>query len=153
MKPGFQPIPTAEGWQLSNAPVLSMAAHKAALDIFEEAGMPALVEKSRNLTGYLFFLLDEINKEYNEKTIEVITPREAGAHGCQVSMLMGPEGKKIFDILTSEGVIADWREPNVIRVAPVPLYNCFEDVYRFCGILRSALQDCNGRKSNHANEK
>ena len=153
MKPGFQPIPTAEGWQLSNAPVLSMAAHKAALDIFEEAGMPALVEKSRNLTGYLFFLLDEINKEYNEKTIEVITPREAGAHGCQVSMLMGPEGKKIFDVLTSEGVIADWREPNVIRVAPVPLYNSFEDVYRFCGILRSTLKDCNGGKSNHANEK
>ena len=130
-----------------------MAAHKAALDIFEEAGMPALVEKSRNLTGYLFFLLDEINKEYNEKTIEVITPREAGAHGCQVSMLMGLEGKKIFDVLTSEGVIADWREPNVIRVAPVPLYNSFEDVYRFCGILRSTLKDCNGGKSNHANEK
>jgi kynureninase len=140
MKPGFQPIPTAEGWQLSNAPVLSMAAHKAALDIFEEAGMPALVNKSRKLTGYLFYLLDEINKESGKKNIEVITPREAGAHGCQVSMLMGQEGKEIFNTLTREGVIADWREPNVIRVAPVPLYNSFEDVYRFCDLLRSCIK-------------
>ena len=80
-------------------------------------------------------------KDTVKKKIEVITPRDVSERGCQVSMLMGTEGKKIFDILTREGVIADWREPNVIRVAPVPLYNSFEDVYRFCEILRYSLKD------------
>jgi kynureninase len=137
MKPGFQPIATSEGWQLSNAPVLSMAAHKAALDIFEEAGMEALTEKSKRLTGYLFFVLDEINKKHSEKWIDVITPRNENEHGCQVSMLMQHRGKDIFNLLLEAGVIADWREPNVIRIAPVPLYNTFEDVWRFGNIIES----------------
>lgn len=137
MEPDFDPIPTAEGWQLSNAPVLSMAAHKASLQIFEEAGMERLVEKSKNLTGFLFHILDEINREQPHQVIEVITPREA--HGCQVSMLMLERGKEIFDALINEGVIADWREPNVIRIAPVPLYNTFEDVWKFGNIIRKIL--------------
>lgn len=140
MKPGFRPIATAEGWQLSNAPVLSMAAHKASLDIFDEVGMDALVGKSRLLTGYLFYLLDEINRQEKVPTIEVITPRANEDHGCQVSMFMLKSGREIFSTLTAEGIIADWREPNVIRVAPVPLYNTFEDVWQLGRVLRSSLQ-------------
>ncbi|MCW3073862.1 MAG: kynureninase [Flaviaesturariibacter sp.] len=139
MKSGFQPIPTAEGWQMSNAPVLSMAAHKAALDIFENAGMQALTEKSLKLTKYLFYILDEINKEQEHKVIEVITPKKPGKHGCQVSILMLERGKEVFNALTEQGVLADWREPNVIRVAPVPLYNTFEDVWKFGHIIQTIL--------------
>jgi kynureninase len=137
MRPEFEPIPTAEGWQLSNAPVLSMAAHKASLQIFEEAGMDALVEKSKKLTGFLFHILDEINESREQKVVQVITPRDA--HGCQISMLMLEKGRVIFDALINEGVIADWREPNVIRIAPVPLYNTFEDVWKFGRIISSIL--------------
>lgn len=140
MKSGFKPIPTAEGWQLSNAPVLSMAAHKASLDIFTEAGINKLTEKSKLLTGYLFFLLDIINKSQRDRVIEVITPNRYGEHGCQVSMLMLKQGKEIFKALIDQGVIADWREPNVIRVAPVPLYNTFEDVWKFGNIIFSILK-------------
>ncbi|HEY0067528.1 MAG TPA: kynureninase [Flavisolibacter sp.] len=140
MKPGFRPIPTAEGWQLSNAPVLSMAAHKCALDVFEEAGMDALHRKSNLLTGYLFFLLDDINRQQHKKIIEVITPRKDGEHGCQVSILMLEKGREVFRALIDRGVVADWREPNVIRVAPVPLYNSFEDVWQFGNIIRSILE-------------
>ena len=139
MKPGFKPIPTAEGWQLSNAPVLSMAVHKAALDIFEDAGMEALQEKSNLLTGYLLFVLEEINKEHAEKCIEIITPKRQGEHGCQVSMLMLQKGREVFTSLLEHGVIADWREPNVIRVAPVPLYNTFEEVWQFGNIIKTIL--------------
>jgi kynureninase len=137
MGPQFEPIPTAEGWQLSNAPVLSMAAHKASLDIFTEAGMQPLVEKSKNLTGFLFHILDEINNGQKHRVIQLITPREA--HGCQVSILMLEKGREIFDALMNEGVIADWREPNVIRIAPVPLYNTFEDVWKFGNIITTIL--------------
>jgi kynureninase len=139
MRPGFKPIPTAEGWQLSNGPVLSMAAHRASIDIFEEAGMEALVRKSRLLTGYLFYVLDAINKEQDRKLIELITPQKDNEHGCQVSMLMLKRGKEIFNELNQQGVIADWREPNVIRVAPVPLYNRFEDVWQFGSIISTLL--------------
>lgn len=135
MEKGFEPIPTAEGWQLSNAPVLSMAAHKASLDVFEEAGMSKLCNKSRQLTDYLLFIIDGINANNKEKMIEVITPRNEKERGCQVSMLMLKKGKEIFNELTKQGVICDWREPNVIRIAPVPLYNTFEDVYRFGSIV------------------
>jgi len=139
MQPGFEAMPTAEGWQLSNAPVLSMAAHRAALEIFADAGMAALTAKSKQLTGFLFRVLDAINDHQRHKVIEVITPREEGMHGCQVSMLMPERGRAVFDALSRQGVIADWREPNVIRVAPVPLYNTFEDVYRFGEIIREIL--------------
>lgn len=138
MQKGFVPMPTAEAWQLSNAPVLSMAAHKASLDIFSEAGMDALVEKTEKLTGYLEFVIDEINKSLEQK-LEIITPRDKKQRGCQLSVVAHGRGKDLFNKITQAGVIADWREPNVIRCAPVPLYNSFEDVYRFGEILKSAL--------------
>ncbi|MFZ1264540.1 MAG: kynureninase [Chitinophagaceae bacterium] len=140
MEKGFEPIPTAEGWQLSNAPVLSMAAHKASLDIFEEAGMERLHAKRKLLAGYLHFILQDINDRQNEKALEIITPSDETERGCQVSMLMLKRGKEIFNELTKKGVLADWREPNVIRVAPVPLYNSFEDVWQFGNIIESILK-------------
>lgn len=139
MEKGFEPIPTAEGWQLSNAPILSMAAHKASLDIYEAAGMDNLIAKGKLLSDYLFFILDEINAASAKKLIEVITPREEKEKGCQVSMLMLEKGKEVFEALKQHGVLADWREPNVIRVAPVPLYNTFTDVFTFGQIVKTIL--------------
>ena len=137
MEKGFNPIPTAEGWQLSNAPVLSMAAHKASLDIFEDAGMENLIQKGKMLSDYLLFILNEINTRLPKKIIEIITPKNN--KGCQISILMLENGKELFDELKQQGVIADWREPNVIRVAPVPLYNSFEEVFRFGEIVKNFL--------------
>ena len=140
MNKGFEPIATAEGWQLSNAPVLSMAAHKASMDIFEEAGMDLLLAKSKLLSDYLLFIIDDINAKFSTKNIEVITPRNSNEKGCQVSLLILKDGKKIFDELLKQGVIADWREPNVIRVAPVPLYNSFEDIFNFGDIISKLIE-------------
>lgn len=139
MQKGFQATPTAEGWQLSNAPVLSMAAHKASLDIFEAAGMEALHQKRKLLSAYLHDMLHQINAQYSDPVIEVITPADEQSRGCQVSMLMHKNGKAIFNALMEQGVIADWREPNVIRVAPVPLYNSFEDIWQFGRIVKEVL--------------
>ncbi len=139
MEKGFEPIPTAEGWQLSNAPILSMAAHKASLDIFDEVGMEKLHKKRKLLSDYLLFVIDHCNERAGEKLIEVITPRNEKYKGCQVSMLMLKKGREVFDELAKQGVIADWREPNVIRVAPVPLYNSFEDIYRFGSIVNTLI--------------
>jgi kynureninase len=139
MEKGFQAIGTAEGWQLSNAPVLSMAAHKASLDVFEEAGIEKLHAKRKLLTAFLHFVVNDINARQDKKLINVITPANESERGCQVSMLMQSKGKDVFHALTKEGVVADWREPNVIRVAPVPLYNSFEDVWQFGSIIQSIL--------------
>lgn len=139
MEKGFDPVPTAEGWQLSNAPVLSMAAHRAALEVFDEAGMEAIHAKRVLLSGYLHFILSVINTGADKDSIEVITPSEEEHRGCQVSLLVKHHGRNLFNELTKAGIIADWREPNVIRIAPVPLYNTFEDVYRFGFILQSLL--------------
>jgi kynureninase len=139
MEKRFQPLPTAEGWQLSCTQVFSMAAHKASLDMFDEAGMENLIAKSQRLSAYLFFLLDEINARQGERIIEIITPRDSNERGCQVSMFMLKKGRETFDELTELGVMADWREPNVIRVAPVPMYNSFEDVWRFGNIIETVL--------------
>jgi kynureninase len=139
MEKGFEAIPTAEGWQLSNAPILAMAAHQASLDVFDEAGMENLHAKRKMLSDYLLFIIDDCNSKNPEKIIEVITPRNENERGCQVSMLMLKNGKEIFDELTKLGVLADWREPNVIRAAPVPLYNTFEDVWKFGEIINSIL--------------
>ncbi len=139
MEKGFDPIPTAEGWQLSNAPILSMAAHKASLDLFGEAGMQRLHAKRRLMSDFLFFIIDQCNERRTGNPVEVITPRDPNARGCQVSMFMNKKGREIFEALTRQGVYADWREPNVIRVAPVPLYNSFEDIYRFGEIIYSIL--------------
>lgn len=139
MEKGFKPMPTAEAWQLSNAPIFAMAAHLASLEIFDEAGMPNLVAKSHRLTGYLEFVINEINriKFGGKNTLEIITPKQN--RGCQLSVVAHGYGKTLFNKLTENGVIADWREPNVIRMAPVPLYNSFEDVYRFGQILLSVI--------------
>lgn len=127
MQKGFIPEKGAAGWQLSNAPVLSMAVHKASLEIFDRAGMDRLVAKSKLLTGYLEFVLKDVSARNDSISLTVITPSE---RGCQLSVLAGSNARKLFDYLTQNGVVADWREPEVIRMAPVPLYNSFEDIYR-----------------------
>ncbi|MBX2888812.1 MAG: kynureninase [Ferruginibacter sp.] len=139
MPSDFDPTPTAEGWQLSNAPIFSMAAHRAGLEIFKQAGFNDLVSKSRELTGYLFFVLNEVNASFSQPVLEIITPQKQNEYGCQVSIMMKQNGKLVFDTLQKEGVIADWREPDVIRVAPVPLYNTFEDVFHFAEIIKRAI--------------
>ncbi len=136
----FKPMPTAEAWQVSNAPVFSMAVHRVALEQFDRAGISNLRAKSEQLTGYLAFIIAEVAKETGSN-LEVITPNDPSQRGCQLSILAHGHGKALFNKLAERGVIADWREPNVIRVAPVPLYNSFEDVYRFGGILKDALSN------------
>ncbi len=136
MKPDFEPIESAERWQLSNAPIFAMAACLASLDIFEEAGMPQLIEKSKKLTAYLEFIIGEVNKQKNN-CLQIITPSEK--RGCQISVIAQGYGKPLYNQLIENGVIPDWREPNVIRCAPVPLYNSFEDIYRFGNVLSSIL--------------
>ena len=128
----FNPIKTAEGWQLSNPPILSLAAIRASLSIFDEVGMDALVKKSKQLTSYLVFLLENIQSD----RISIITPKK---RGCQISIRVKNGNRELFDKLTVNGVIADWREPDVIRVAPVPLYNSYYDVYSFYKILEEIL--------------
>jgi kynureninase len=140
MEKEFDAIASAEGWQLSTPPALLLAAHKASLDIFKAAGIENLHAKRKILSAYLHFILNDINQKNASKVIEIITPSNDEERGCQVSMFMHKNGKEIFSALTDEGVIADWREPNVIRVAPVPLYNTYEDVWRFGSIIENILQ-------------
>ena len=128
----FNAIKSAEGWQLSNPPILSLAAIRASLSIFDEVGMDKLLSKSKNLTDYLLFLLNTIETDI----IEIITPED---RGCQLSIRVNNGNKELFDTITAKGVIADWREPDVIRVAPTPLYNSFTDVFNFYSILTEAL--------------
>jgi len=138
MEPGFRAIPGAEGWQLSNPPILSLAAIRASLDVFMEAGgMEPLREKSLRLTGYLEWLLQtEIGG-----AVEILTPAEPIQRGCQLSLRVksSGSGRTVFEKLEASGVTCDWREPDVIRVAPVPLYNRYEEVHRFVEILGKAL--------------
>jgi kynureninase len=126
----------ADGWQLSNFPIVSGAAHLASLEIIEKVGIKKLRAKSVLLTGYLENLLKSIPSYSDYFTI--ITPGTSAERGCQLSLLMKKNGKRVFNQLTKAGVIADWREPDVIRVAPVPLYNSFEDVFRFVEIFKKA---------------
>ncbi len=141
MEPGFHPMKGAEGWQLSNAPVLGMAAHLASLDIFDEAGMDNIGKKRDILTAFLEFVIDDISERNKERcTFEIITPRDKTKRGAQLSILAKGQGKALFDVLSDQGVVADWREPNVIRVAPAPLYNSFEDCYWFGQLLEKAIQ-------------
>jgi kynureninase len=130
MAQGFDPEPGAEGWQVSTAPILLLAAHKAALTMFDEAGsIPAIRGKSMLLTGYLEFLIEEINQQHGQQLFNIITPKNGQERGCQLSVICSKDGKATFDYLVSQGVIGDWREPDVIRLSPVPLYNTFTDVY------------------------
>ena len=132
MPDSFNPIQSAEGWQLSNPPILSLAAIRASLSIFDEVGMDKLVTKSKELTNYLLYLLNTIDTD----RIEIITPEE---RGCQLSIRVKNGNKNLFDAITEKGVVADWREPDVIRVAPIPLYNSFKDVFNFYSILKEEL--------------
>lgn len=139
MEKGFKPIPTAEGWQLSTPSIFLYASHKAALQIFEEAGWQNLQAKQRSLNNYLWCVLDELNRSPGKEAIEFITPRSENPVSCQVSILMLRKGREVFEELGRQGVMVDWREPNVIRIAPVPLYNTFEEVWRFGKIIESIL--------------
>ncbi|WP_340202950.1 kynureninase [Ascidiimonas sp. W6] len=135
MESEFDPMDGAEAWQLSNAPILATAPYLASLELFEEVGMPALIAKSKLLTSYLEFILHEVDKEV-KASFEIITPEE---RGCQLSVFLHGEGKAIFNYLMEQGVITDWREPNVIRLAPAPFYCSFEDMYKFGQILKEGL--------------
>jgi kynureninase len=135
MKPQFEPMSNADAWQLSNAPILSLAPYLACLELFEEVGMNALIHKRDQLVAYLEFILHEIDKEV-DSSFEIITPKE---RGCQLSVFLHGEGRSLFDYLMKNGVIIDWREPNVIRLAAVPFYCSYEDMYRFGQILKAGV--------------
>ena len=139
METEFDPIPTAESWQVSNAPILSMAAIRASLDVYTRAGgMKPLREKSIKLFTYMDFLI----KEHIADKVENITPLIHEERGCQFSLkILSDEGKKVFEALEANGVACDWRYPNVIRVAAVPLYNSFEDCYKFVTLLEKLLNE------------
>lgn len=139
MEPGFDPIESAEAWQMSNAPILSMAAHKAALDIFVEAGMSSMREKSLNLTGYLEFIVNEVRKTTGVE-LQILTPTNPNERGCQLSIVVPGATKQLVKDLAERGIVVDWREPNVIRMAPVPLYNSFEDIYTFGQVFTEFLK-------------
>jgi len=135
MGPEFKPLAGAEGWQISNPPIFQLAALRASLEIFDEAGISNLREKSERLTGFLENLLIDVGDD----RISVITPRDPGERGCQLSIRVRNAERSLHEKIVARGAYADWREPDVIRVAPVPLYNSFEDVFRFSEILRSCL--------------
>jgi kynureninase len=138
MEPTFDPVRGAEGWQISNLPILSLAPYLASVEMFDEIGMEALINKRNKITSYLEFILQEISKEVNG-SFEIITPSNQEERGCQLSVLLHGEGRSLFDYLMKNGVITDWREPNVIRLAPVPLYCSFEDMYNFGQILKKGI--------------
>ncbi len=127
----FDPMPGVDAWQVSNVPILSSAALKASLDMFVEVGMENLRKKSLQLTAYAEFLL----KEHCKHKVDIVTPSDPAQRGCQLSTAIEGIGKKVYEKLIESGVICDWREPNIIRIAPVPFYNSFEDIYHFVEIL------------------
>jgi kynureninase len=137
MRQPFDVMEGAEGWQLSNPPILSMAAIKASLDLFDTIGMDLLRDKSKKLTGYFEFLITEINS----KNIKIITPSNPKERGCQLSIQVKNADKSLHEKLTKNNIITDWRDPNVIRCAPVPLYNSFQDVYQMVSVLKDLLQN------------
>lgn len=138
MERDFKPMPTAEAWQVSNAPVLPMAVHRVALEQFDRAGIERLRAKSVQLTGFLRWTIEGISAE-NNGMFNIITPKESAMSGAQLSILVRGDGRGVFERLTARGVYCDWREPDVLRMAPVPMYNSFEDVWRFGQALRAAI--------------
>jgi kynureninase len=138
MKKGFIPMPGAAGWQLSNAQILPLAVHRASLELFDEAGMDNMRAKSEKLTGYLEFLINDVH--VGKDVLEMITPTDPKARGCQISILVKKNARELFNKLMEAGIIVDYREPNVIRVAPTPLYNSFEEVFLFSEILHKTLE-------------
>jgi len=137
MEPTFTAAPTAESWSMSTTPMILLAAHKASLELFAAAGFDELLEKSKALSEYLFFVLNHINQP--EEKFTILTPKEIEQRGCQVSISLHQNAKAVFDALMPQGIFADWREPNVIRVAPVPLFNSFEDIFSFGEALEQIL--------------
>jgi kynureninase len=143
MRDEFNQLPGAEGWQLSNPPILSMAAIKASLDLFNDVGIDKLTAKSKKLTGYFEFLLNELGNDI----ISIISPSNPNERGCQLSIQVKNADKTLHNKLTEVGIISDWREPDVIRCAPVPFYNSFEDVYRLVKHLSLALSKREGTET------
>ncbi len=138
MEPTFDPVHGADGWQVSNLPILTLAPYLASVELFAEIGMEKLIAKRNQITSYLEFILHEIDKEV-DSTFEIITPSNQEERACQLSVFLHGEGRSLFDYLMKNGVITDWREPNVIRLAPVPLYTSYEDMYQFGQILKKGI--------------
>lgn len=138
MEPVFDPVNGAAGWQISNLPILSLAPYLASVEMFDEIGMDQLILKRDKITSYLEFILNEISKEVNG-SFEIITPKNLSERACQLSVFLHGEGRSLFDYLMKNGVITDWREPNVIRLAPVPLYTSYADMYHFGQILKNGI--------------
>ena len=131
----FDGIKTAEGWQLSNAPIFGMTPLKASMKIFDQFGMPAIRSKGIKISSFLIYLIEK-----NIPEVSIITPKNFQKRGCQLSLTV-KDGKRIFTRVSEQGVVCDWREPNVIRVAPHPLYNSYLEVYDFVKILKNAINE------------
>ena len=139
MEPDFDPVHGADGWQVSNLPILSLAPYLASVEMFAEVGMDKLIAKRNLITAYLEFILHEIDKELEGADFEILTPSNQDERGCQLSVYLHGQGRELFDRLMKNGVITDWREPNVIRLAPAPFYCSFEDMYEFGQILKRLI--------------
>ena len=139
MEPTFDPIVGADGWQVSNLPILSLAPYLASVELFAEVGMEKLIRKRNQITSYLEFILHEIDNEIDGTEFEIITPHNQEERACQLSVFLHGQGRSLFDYLMKNGVITDWREPNVIRLAPVPFYCSYEDMYNFGQILKKGI--------------
>jgi kynureninase len=136
MEKGFVPENGAEGWQISTSPILLMATHKAALKVINDAGFENLRAKSIHLTAFLEFIINGINEEKGEEIFKIITPKNPDERGAQLSIICKENGKQTFDALVAKNIIGDWREPNVIRISPIPLYNTFEEIYKLGQVLK-----------------
>lgn len=139
MEQTFDPIVGADGWQVSNLPILSLAPYLASVELFAEVGMDKLIKKRNQITAYLEFILHEIDAEIDGTEFEIITPANQSERACQLSVFLHGQGRSLFDYLMKNGVITDWREPNVIRLAPVPFYCSFEDIFDFGQILKQGI--------------
>lgn len=146
MEPIFDPVVGADGWQVSNLPILSLAPYLASAEMFANVGMDKLIKKRNQITAYLEFILHEIDKEVEGTEFEIITPNNQEERGCQLSVFLHGQGKDLFHYLMKNGVITDWREPNVIRLAPAPFYCSYEDMYNFGQILRTGILSLNNSK-------
>jgi len=143
MEPEYNPIVGADGWQISNLPILSLAPYLASVEMFDEVGMEKLISKRNQITAYLEFILHEIDEEIDGTEFEIITPANQEERACQLSVFLHGQGRSLFDYLMKNGVITDWREPNVIRLAPAPFYCSYEDMYDFGQILKQGILTVN----------
>ena len=139
MEQSFDPIVGADGWQVSNLPILSLAPYLASVELFAEVGMEKLIRKRNSITAYLEFVLQQIDAEIEGAKFEIITPNNQEERACQLSVYLHGQGKSLFDFLMKNGVIVDWREPNVIRLAPTPFYCSYTDIYEFGQLLKEGI--------------